>query len=123
MILRVSSFIISVLYRYLSTGDYYRTVGDAHGISRSTLSRSLHRFVQAVNRIIFPEVVDWPRDANTLRGIANEFYVERGMPSCFGCVDGSYFKIKAPSVNEPDFVNRHGDHSLNGMLICGPKLR
>src|SRR4051794_37456299 len=84
--------------RYLATGDNYRTIGDSHGVSKSTVSHALHQFVEAVNQHVYPTVVDWPADPDQSRGIANEFLAERGMPCVFGCVDGSYANIVAPSV-------------------------
>lgn len=98
------------LFRYLATGDNYRTIADSHGISKSTLSRALHRFVTAVNDHVYPRVVDWPNDPQQLNGIANEFLERRGMPCVFGCVDGSLIEIVAPTNDEPQFVDRHGRH-------------
>ena len=46
-----------------------------------------------------------------------------GMPSVFGCIDGTHMRIKRPRDNESQFINRHGYHSLNVMLVCGPNLQ
>lgn len=114
---------IRLAVRYLATGSNFSVVGDAHGVHKSTVSRALHRVVEAVNSTIYPEVVDWPRDQAQILRIAQDFYDKCGMPSVFGCIDGSHFEIIAPSKDEPQFVNRHGTHSLNGLLVSGPKLR
>lgn len=37
-----------------------------------------------------------------------------------GCVDGTQIKIKAPNVNEGEYVNRKGFHSLNVQVIFFP---
>ena len=36
-----------------------------------------------------------------------------GSPNVLGCIDGAFIKIKGPSENELDYVNRKGFHSLN----------
>lgn len=109
--------------RYLASGSYFNVVGDAHGVDKATVSRKLHKVVEVINNIVYPQVVDWPQDQRQMNGIINDFYDKAGMPSVIGCVDGSHFKILAPSENEPQFVSRHGGHSINGMLVCGPAMR
>lgn len=29
-------------------------------------------------------------------------------------------QIEAPKLHEVDYVDRHGNHSINAMLLCGP---
>jgi len=113
---------IMLSLRYLATDDNFRTIADAHGVSKATLSRALHRVVEAVNEHLYPEVVDWPSSPAQLRGIPKEFE-KHGMSCVFGCADGSHFEIVAPSKDEPQFVNRHGWHSINAFFVAGPKLR
>lgn len=43
-----------------------------------------------------------------------------GFPNVVGCVDGTQIKIKAPNVNEGEYVNRKGFHSLNVQVIFFP---
>lgn len=40
-------------------------------------------------------------------------------PRVAGAVDGTLIPIKAPSSNESDFVDRHGNNSFNAMVVCG----
>ncbi len=51
---------------------------------------------------------------------ARRFYDFAKMPNVCGCVDGTLIPILAPSVNEPQFVDRHGNHSINCMMVSGP---
>ena len=44
------------------------------------------------------------------------------MPSVCGLVDGSLIGIKAPSNREYQFIDRHGNHSINAVFVCGPRL-
>ena len=41
-------------------------------------------------------------------------------PRVCGCIDGTSVKIKAPTVGEEHFVDRHGNHLLNCVVVCGP---
>lgn len=41
-----------------------------------------------------------------------------------GLIDGTHIKIDAPSgIDEPAFVNRHNQHSVNLTVVCGPQLQ
>lgn len=51
---------IGIACRLLATGADLRVVADAHGVHKSTSARVLHEFVDAVNTILLPTVVDWP---------------------------------------------------------------
>lgn len=37
-----------------------------------------------------------------------------------GAIDGSLIPIIAPSENEESYVDRHSQHSINAMVVCGP---
>ena len=37
-------------------------------------------------------------------------------------MDGSLIPIDAPTENEAAYVDRHGDHSINTMMVCGPNM-
>lgn len=107
--------------RFLATGGFYKLNGDAHGVSDSTICRSVRSVVEAINQRLFDELIRWPRDNAARNAIAQGFFGIAGMPLVAGCIDGTLIRIKAPSENEDQFVDRHGDHSLNCMVVCGPK--
>ena len=115
---------VRLALRYLSSGDYFRNVADAHGVHKSTLSRTLHRFVSAVNVHLYHQHVDWLNTEEQGRGIVEKFFDKAGMPSVLGCVDGTHIGlVNIPKAIEAHFVNRHGQHSINAMFVCGPTLR
>lgn len=113
-----------VALRYLATGCNFSVIADAHGIHKSTVCRAVHKVVKAVNKNMFRKIIKWPSKKEDLSSIARGFrYVQGGgIPAVFGCVDGTYVTIKSPKINEEQYINRHGDHSLNVMIICRPKL-
>ncbi|XP_033739177.1 putative nuclease HARBI1 [Pecten maximus] len=58
-----------------------------------------------------------------LARVKNKFFAIAGFPNVAGCVDGTFIRIRAPHVNEPDFVNRKGFHSLNCQMTCDANFR
>ena len=113
-----------VAIRFLATGDNLATIGDAHGIHKSTVSRVIRRVVSAINSVLYFEYVKWPEGNETWTAIKTHFrnVPGGGIPTVCGCIDGTYVNIKRPKSNEVQFVNRHGSHSLNVLLLCGPQL-
>lgn len=103
--------------RFLATNGFYHLIRDAHGLSESSVYRSVKAVVSSINDEFFDDVVRWP---NNCAYYAGEFYNMYGMPSVCGLIDGTLIKIKRPSENEANFVDRFGDHSLNVMLVGGP---
>lgn len=53
----------------------------------------------------------------------SEFYEVSQFPNVIGCIDGTQISVLAPSVDEPNYVNRHGKHSINVQAICDKNLR
>lgn len=48
-------------------------------------------------------------------------FLEKGdFPSVAGCIDGALISIDAPNLNEEQFIDRHGNHSINLTMVCGP---
>ena len=46
-----------------------------------------------------------------------------GFPNVIGCVDVTHVTLQAPVINEHEYVNRSGRHSINVQLICDAELR
>ncbi|XP_035711322.1 putative nuclease HARBI1 [Folsomia candida] len=106
-----------VALHWLGCGSPYHCVADMHGIGKSTVCRIVRRVVDSTIEIMFQDIVHWPDNTDD---IAQEFLRIGGFPSVAGCVDGTLIKIDSPNINEEQFVDRHGNHSLNCMVICGP---
>jgi hypothetical protein len=102
---------------WMGNGSQYHGVSDMHGISKSTVCRALKAVIRAIVEELFQDVVAWPTDASK---IALEFLKKGGFPSVGGLIDGTLITIDAPTKNEKDFVDRHGNHSLNCLMACGP---
>ncbi|KAJ8942709.1 hypothetical protein NQ314_009981 [Rhamnusium bicolor] len=69
----------------LGNGEQYHGICDMHGVSRMTVCRCVHKFVDAVNQIKFNEIISWPTD--TLK-VVQQFHEMTGMSEVCGTVDG-----------------------------------
>ena len=73
---------------------------------------------------LFDEYIRWPEEAEC-QNLAAQFRKasKSKMPLVGGCIDGTHIKIATPKENEPFFVNRKQEHSLNCMFVCGPDCK
>lgn len=108
---------LCVALHWFGNGGQYHGISDMHGISKASVCRAVHAVVNAVNEVKFPVVVNWP--ANIMQ-VVTKFHNLAQMPTVIGCIDGTLINIDAPQQNEAQFVDRHGNHSLNCMVVCGP---
>lgn len=110
---------ICIALHWLGNGGQYHVISDAHGVSKASVCRCVRSVVYAVNEIKFPQVVTWPEN---ILNVSAGFFAKAGFPQVIGCVDGTLVKIDSPTENEPAFVDRNGNHSVNCMIVCGPNL-
>jgi hypothetical protein len=69
---------------------------------------------------MFSRTVRWPDNADT---VASGFYQYAGIPNVAGAVDGTLCNIIKPSHNEEQYLDRHGNHSINAMMVCDRYLK
>ena len=109
---------ILITLRFLATGSFYKVIADSLGFSKATVGVCIRRCVAAINTHLFAVHVRW----SETNDVARRFYGIGGMPAVAGCIDGTHVKIEAPVNNEEQYVNRHGQHSINAACVCGPDL-
>ncbi|XP_060064182.1 putative nuclease HARBI1 [Ylistrum balloti] len=107
--------------RFLSTGAFFRLIGDSVGISESQVSRTVFSVCSAISSLA-RQFIHMPVGQEAIR-IKSEFFRIAGFPNVLSCIDGTFIKIQAPHQNEADFVNRKGYHSLNVQMACDSKYR
>ena len=112
---------VLVALRFFASGSFQIVVGDTILTHKSTTSRTIHRVSQALcargqRWVHFPR----QREANRQKRL---FYAMASFPNVIGCVDGTHVKLQAPVLNEHEYVNRSGKHSINVHLICDAELR
>jgi hypothetical protein len=102
---------------WMGNGSQYHAAADMHNLHKSTVCRTLKRVVNAIVDVMFQKYVAWPEDMDE---VAAQFFKLGGFPSVCGAVDGSLIPIDTPTKNEAAYVDRHGNHSINAMMIGGP---
>ena len=112
---------IHLCLRFLSGNAFYHINGDALGVHKSSVCRAIHSVVAAINETLLSEFVHFPTNA---AGVQQQFFAMSGMPNVCGVpvMDGTLIKIQAPKENEHQYVDRHGNHSINALFVCGPDL-
>lgn len=112
-----------VTLHWLGNGAQFHVTADCHGVSKATVHNCVHKVCGTITEKLFPEFVRWPPDQNDRVQIARKFAQESGMPEVIaGVVDGTLIPVDAPHQNEEQYVDRHLQHSINGMFVCGPHL-
>lgn len=117
--LRAEEQLLQMALHQPSMERQYHSFGDKLGIFKASVLRTVHEVVATVNRKILPQWVRWPRNVTE---VMREFYDLGRMPLVCGCVDGTLIEVDAPSDNETNLVDRHGNHSISVMLVCVPDL-
>lgn len=109
-----------IALHFLGTGCQYHAVGDMHGASASTVHRCVTKFANVVVNRLFKIHICWPAQPDST---ATGFFRYSGIPNVAGSMDGTLCKILKPTHNEEQFLDRHGDHSINAMMICRHNLK
>uniref|UniRef100_A0A4W5Q7A9 Putative nuclease HARBI1 n=1 Tax=Hucho hucho TaxID=62062 RepID=A0A4W5Q7A9_9TELE len=69
-----------------------------------------------------PHNTSFPCTAVQQARVKRDFHTIAGFPNVIGAIDCTHIAIKAPSVNEFNFVKRKGFHSVNVQVICDSHL-
>lgn len=110
--------------RFYATGSYQRCVGQDFklGISQTTV----HRCIRSVTRALASIADDFIRLPDTVRernALKVDFMLRWGFPGTIGAIDGFHVSILKPKIDEHNYINRKGNHSLNVQIICDSDLK
>lgn len=108
-----------VTLHWLGNGSQYHGIAAMHGVSKASVCRVVYRVTRAIINRLLRRIVCWPNNP----AVAQDFFRKGGFPSVCGCVDGTLINIDAPTVHEEQYIDRHGKHSINAMVICGPDFK
>ncbi|XP_071580678.1 putative nuclease HARBI1 [Temnothorax nylanderi] len=87
-------------------------------MSQTSISRSLHAVVNALNAMM-DNCIRFPVTANKIQEIKQGFFEKSGFPGVIGAIDGTHIAIFPPEAErEYLFINRKLYHSLNVLAIC-----
>lgn len=109
---------ILITLHFLGNGSYYHVNGHMHGIDKITVCRCVHTVCLLITSHLMPTYVRWP---DQQRFVERLFFQKARFPHVYGVVDGTLVHIRAPSADEPAFVGRDNRHSINTLVVCGPK--
>ena len=107
-----------VALRYFATGANYSLIADAHGVSRSSVTRAVQRLSNYFHRNL-PQYVHWPDSTTDKTNKAVLFFREKKKPGVFGLVDGTHIAITCPrgvTNDENQYFCYKGYYSINTMV-------
>lgn len=103
--------------RFYASGSFQSVVGDASGLSQSSVSRIIGKVTDALFSRARREI-KMPRSAADIAATKHKFYQLSNFPNVIGAIDCTHIAIKAPQINEDVYVNRKQYHSLNIQVIA-----
>lgn len=91
------------------------------GMHKSTVCRAIAQVTTAITTRL-AHYIGWPNEPEQLEDIATRFLIasELEFGNVCGLVDGTHVNVIPPAEFEAQYVNRHHDHSINAMFVCGP---
>ncbi|XP_045491609.1 putative nuclease HARBI1 [Colias croceus] len=109
---------------FFATGSYQRIVGVTQHLPQRTTSRCIRQVVEALNspRIVKKWIV-FPQTHQERTRIRQEFQRKFQLPGVIGCIDCTHISIVKPHIDEQNYFNRKGYHSLNVQMICDDNLK
>lgn len=109
---------ILITLRFVASGSFLEVIGDTFGsYDKSTVSRVVRRVTQALAAKV-NDFIKFPATRAERDKIKQGMFRIGGFPCTIGCINGTHVRMKSPSQNEPDYVNRKGFHSINVQAIC-----
>ena len=108
-----------IALRYYASGCYMNVIGDAHGVSKMSVSRCIN----IVSKCIANNIKNYIKFHMSVgeRQDMYDFYDIKEFPLVLGAVDGTLIPIKTPSVDEHLYVCRKGYYALNIQCVCNAK--
>ena len=110
---------VAVALQFMATGSFFNVESSVYGISKSSVSRCVDKFVTALSRRC-KDYIKMPLTQEERKSIKMKFYDIAGFPNVLGVLDGSQIPIGRPKDDDHLFVCRKGYHSINVQAVCGP---
>ncbi|XP_029963592.1 putative nuclease HARBI1 [Salarias fasciatus] len=108
---------VCVTLRFLASGSFLYSVGDAENLNKATICRTVRRVCLALKSVI-NIFVTFPGHRR-LPYIKEDFYKIAAFPNVIGAVDCTHIGIQRPSgEHEGDYINRKSFHRINVQIIC-----
>lgn len=110
---------VMVGLRFYATGTLKDVVGELHGVSKATASRTVRRVTEQLCRRK-QQFIRFPVTEEEVLKKQREFFAISGFPEVVGCVDGTHIGLHGCNYgeNEHVYVNRKSKKSINVQLVC-----
>lgn len=108
---------VLVALKFYASGSFQSIVADAAGINQSSVSRIINLVTEILSEKAKTEII-MPSGGFEVNQTIQDFARISGFPRVIGAIDGTHIPIKAPSAEEPIYVNRKNFHSLNVQVVC-----
>ena len=110
-----------LLYRYLATGDSFRSVAFCFRVGASTAAGIVNEVCAAIWNSLLADYMPRP-DAAEWRKMAAEFS-HLAFPNCLGAMDGKHVVIEAPPSSGSLYYNYKGTFSIVLLAVVDAKYR
>jgi hypothetical protein len=107
---------VLALLHFLGTNSFYHDICTGHDISTASVCRIVKDTEEAI-LTLKDEFVHWPEDCLP---VVNKFCAKAQFPAVVEAVDGSKVIVNPPQAQEEDYIDCHGNTSLNLTLVSGP---
>lgn len=103
--------ILLTCFRFLATGESYRSLSFGYRISHSAISTIVPQVLVALQKKLVPlflpplDQIDWEQKAN-------EFWKRWGFPNCVASIDAKHVRVVAPSKSGSLYFNYKGFFSV-----------
>ncbi|CAG4958567.1 unnamed protein product [Colias eurytheme] len=109
---------------FFATGSYQRIVGVTQHLPQRTASRCIRQVVEALNSpLIVTKWIVFPQTHQERERIRQEFQKKFQLSGVIGCIACTHISIVKPHIDEQNYLNRKGYHSLNVQMICDDNLK
>jgi hypothetical protein len=113
---------VAIALRRLATGDDMTTIGELFGVSNSTVSRVMRRFIKSLlsrGR----HHLQWP-DADQLAIIKAGFESKWGIPQICGAIDCTHIEVELPgNERSTDFFDKDKNYSFTMQAVVDSNTR
>ncbi len=114
-------FIFSLSFRYLATGDSFRTIASSFRVGVSTVCKVVPDVVTAIWDCLVEEFMAVP-STDEWRSIAEGFEERWNFPLCCGALDGKHVLIKATPQTPDHSSTTTRELFLSSPCCCGCKV-
>lgn len=98
-------------YRYLATGESFRSLAFQFRTHRTNIGRIVEKCLASIIKHFLEKAMPKPSTEN-FHKVINDFFTKWNFPNCCGAIDGKHIRITCPSNAGSSFFNYKEFHSI-----------